>query len=219
MKIGAIAALLVFPILSIASVDTVCTGTIPYPGQIIAVCHFEDASVPDIIVYNLTNNTVVVINGITGRIKWQKTFSSLNISPNGLIPSGQAYGDKFAFEGQETSASPYKVYILGSTSVTSGNPLPLSKKNIPSLSIQSSLIRPVEISYEITSNSSVKIEIITVDGKLLKEINIPMQKAGQYSLSWDGKNESGERVAAGIYYYVLSANDYRAAKKGFVFGY
>ena len=38
-------------------------------------------------------------------------------------------------------------------------------------------------------------------------------RAGQRRVYWDGRNEVGESVASGIYFYHLSAGDYSATRR------
>jgi len=45
--------------------------------------------------------------------------------------------------------------------------------------------------------------------KLLDEKKSP----GVYEIQWDGRNNRGEKVASGIYLYVLSTSEYRDIKK------
>jgi flagellar hook assembly protein FlgD len=39
------------------------------------------------------------------------------------------------------------------------------------------------------------------------------EPAGRYSVSWDGKNERGDRIASGVYFYEVTIGDFRVAKK------
>jgi hypothetical protein len=36
---------------------------------------------------------------------------------------------------------------------------------------------------------------------------------GKYEISWDGHNNQGESVSAGIYYYTLESTSFRQTKK------
>jgi len=45
-----------------------------------------------------------------------------------------------------------------------------------------------------------------------------MKTAGEYfaidkAAYWDGRNEAGEEVASGIYFYTIQAGDFKAIKK------
>ena len=62
----------------------------------------------------------------------------------------------------------------------------------------------VNIAYCLSEDSSVRIQIFTVSGELVREMNLGPKGAGDYSsplmaAHWDGKNQSGKRVASGVY--------------------
>ncbi len=55
-------------------------------------------------------------------------------------------------------------------------------------------------------------------GQLVRTIDLGHRKAGVYvardeAAHWDGINDSGERVASGIYYYTIQTDQYTATKK------
>jgi flagellar hook assembly protein FlgD len=37
--------------------------------------------------------------------------------------------------------------------------------------------------------------------------------AGSHTVKWDGRDESGQQVASGVYFYKLVAGDFRSTKK------
>ena len=74
------------------------------------------------------------------------------------------------------------------------------------------------IPYQLSSSEDVRITIYTSDGKLVREIDIGHQAAGLYyepgsAYYWDGKNEIGEQVTSGLYFYTLSAGHFNATRK------
>ena len=59
---------------------------------------------------------------------------------------------------------------------------------------------------------TAEIRIFTIAGELVKTIEVTPQDSGKPT--WDGRNEAGERVASGIYLYVIiSEEGYKAAGK------
>jgi flagellar hook assembly protein FlgD len=55
-------------------------------------------------------------------------------------------------------------------------------------------------------------------GQLIRLINLGKKEAGIYvkkgdSAYWDGRNENGERVAGGIYFYTITAGQFKDTKK------
>ena len=63
-----------------------------------------------------------------------------------------------------------------------------------------------------------KIRIYAASGELVRTLVLGYQSAGVYqsrsqAAYWDGKNELGEPVASGIYFYTLSAGRFTATRR------
>ena len=74
------------------------------------------------------------------------------------------------------------------------------------------------IPYQLAKAANVSISIYSVDGKIIKNLDLGYQAAGLYqsrgrAAYWDGKNEIGEKVSSGIYFYTLTAQDFSATRK------
>lgn len=74
------------------------------------------------------------------------------------------------------------------------------------------------IPYQLSEPSDVSIQIYSTEGSLIRTLSIGKQSAGNYmhrnqASYWDGKNENGEYVASGVYYYTLTAGRYTATRK------
>ena len=74
------------------------------------------------------------------------------------------------------------------------------------------------IPYRLAKPTDVSISIYTVGGKLVRTLELGHQSIGIYqnksrAAYWDGKNELGEPVASGVYFYSLSAGDFSATRK------
>jgi len=66
------------------------------------------------------------------------------------------------------------------------------------------------IPYRLSEDSEVSIIIHDVSGREVRRINLGQQFAGEYvnkdrALYWDGRNERGEIVSSGLYFYTLKA--------------
>jgi hypothetical protein len=57
------------------------------------------------------------------------------------------------------------------------------------------------------------IQIFNILGQHMRTLERGIHDAGRYSVTWDGKNENGTRVASGVYFYRLLAGDYASTKK------
>ena len=60
---------------------------------------------------------------------------------------------------------------------------------------------------------NIAIKIYDVSGQLVKEINKEHNQAGEYEVNWDGKNNFGQQVSSGTYFYQLRVGNYSEAKK------
>ena len=74
------------------------------------------------------------------------------------------------------------------------------------------------IPYQLSEPAGVTVHIYAVDGRLIRILSLDHQPAGMYQSKnraayWDGKNEFGESVASGVYFYTLTAGDFTATRK------
>ena len=72
--------------------------------------------------------------------------------------------------------------------------------------------------YELTDDSDVTIRIHNAGGQLIRTLSLHHKPAGFYTTReraayWDGRDESGEMVASGVYYYTIQAGDLVDTKK------
>ena len=74
------------------------------------------------------------------------------------------------------------------------------------------------IPYQLSEDSSVSVSIYDTTGKLVRTLSLGFQSAGFYNSQgraayWDGRNEVGESVASGVYFYTLTAGGFTATRK------
>ena len=74
------------------------------------------------------------------------------------------------------------------------------------------------IPYQLNSDAEVSIQIYGVDGNLVRSLEMGYQSAGYYhsqsrSGYWNGKNNNGEQVVSGVYFYQLLSGDYTETRK------
>ena len=74
------------------------------------------------------------------------------------------------------------------------------------------------IPYQLAEPADVTLTIYSVDGKLVQSLALGHQPVGTYqsrsrAAYWDGKNELGEPVASGVYFYTLTAGEFTATRK------
>ncbi len=74
------------------------------------------------------------------------------------------------------------------------------------------------IPYQLATSADVSISIYTANGTLVRRLDLGHQAVGMYqhrsrAAHWDGKNDIGESVASGLYFYTLKAGDFTATRK------
>ncbi|MBM3238548.1 T9SS type A sorting domain-containing protein [Candidatus Poribacteria bacterium] len=79
------------------------------------------------------------------------------------------------------------------------------------------VITAAEVQY-LGQDADVVIKIYEQLGKLIRNIDLGRKEAGYYTkksaaVYWDGRNDSGELVASGVYFYSIKAGEFTATKK------
>ena len=74
------------------------------------------------------------------------------------------------------------------------------------------------IPYQLAKASDVTVMIHSMNGSLIRTLELGHQAAGIYKSKshaayWDGRNELGEHVASGLYFYTLTAGKFSATGK------
>lgn len=118
--------------------------------------------------------------------------------------------------------------VVETASLPSGNPgqiihLDLSVKSAPSVSmVHQSYPNPFNpdtwIPYQLGEEARVEIHIYTLAGQLARTLSLGRRAAGFYidrskAAYWDGKNEAGEKVSSGVYFYTIQAGEYTDTRK------
>jgi hypothetical protein len=71
------------------------------------------------------------------------------------------------------------------------------------------------IPYQLSKEADVVIHIYTMAGQLVRTLNLGRKSTGFYltkenAAYWNGKNDAGEKIASGLYFYQLQAGDFKS---------
>ena len=74
------------------------------------------------------------------------------------------------------------------------------------------------IPYQLAESAEVTLTIYDTNGQLVQRLEVGHQAAGMYqsrsrAVYWDGRNQLGESVASGLYFYTLTTGDFTATRR------
>ena len=69
------------------------------------------------------------------------------------------------------------------------------------------------IQYSLPKDTYVSIDIYDLNGKIVKSLVKSFQRAGVKNIMWEGNNDFGQTLSAGMYILVFNCNEYYASKK------
>ncbi len=69
------------------------------------------------------------------------------------------------------------------------------------------------IRYELASWGPVDLLILDVRGRLVRAVRSQISQPGRYELAWDGRDDQGRHVSAGLYFYRLSTPGFSETRK------
>jgi hypothetical protein len=74
-----------------------------------------------------------------------------------------------------------------------------------------------EIRYQLPVRTQVSLVIYDVTGRQVRRLVSGVQDIGFYNITWDGRDERGNRVSGGIYFAKFKAGEYQSLKKMIMF--
>ena len=74
------------------------------------------------------------------------------------------------------------------------------------------------IPYRLAEDAFVTLTIYDLSGQVVRTLNVGHRIAAVYesrskTIHWDGRNDVGEQVASGVYFYTLTAGDFSATRR------
>ena len=75
------------------------------------------------------------------------------------------------------------------------------------------MVNNTSFTFGIVEDAEVTIEVHNVAGQLIKTLISGNYEAGEYTVKWNGADNSGRPVKQGVYYYTLKAGNFVDSKK------
>jgi flagellar hook assembly protein FlgD len=70
-----------------------------------------------------------------------------------------------------------------------------------------------KISFDLPEPQRVKLAIFGLDGRRVASLVDQPMPAGSHTVTWQGRNDQGELVASGTYFYRIEAGNFRKVFK------
>ena len=171
------------------------------------------------------DNRAIVINNIYDsdiQLNVSILLDSLNLDANkewylnDILNNSSVKIDPSSFNNYSVDLTPYesKIVILNNTPLTDMNEKsqqPLSYKLIQNY--PNPFNPTTTIIYEIPNTEKVTLEIYDVLGRRVATLVNNVQKQGRYHVLWNGRNNFGQTVSSGVYFYRLHSGNFINVKK------
>jgi hypothetical protein len=162
-----------------------------------------------------TDDSITAVNWRTNTIKWSKpTYTSpivFDMDNDGYMEIG------ISFYNPTTNKVHYEIW--GSDKPINAA-IPSLQKQKPSNNIfnvfQRQMYSGAEIQYQVQKAGMISLKIFNAEGSLVKELVNGHKAAGDYDVFWNGTSNSGDRVAAGNYFYQLIVDEFKSTKKALI---
>jgi hypothetical protein len=184
------------------------------------------------LVYYTTNpDQIIIYDGLTGLpdfnsglweyigiAGWSSSSSSGSDGWLGNSPFCDIDSDgimEITFRGQQVFGGPIKLYVvgMGGSGIIAGGDKAAPSSPALSQNYPNPFNPSTAIQYSITSPGNVTIKIYNTLGQEIRTVVDDFKPTGDHTAFWDGRDQSGNAVASGTYFYRLQAGDYVSAQK------
>jgi flagellar hook assembly protein FlgD len=73
--------------------------------------------------------------------------------------------------------------------------------------------RATSIGFSLARASGVELAVFNVTGQVVKTLVREVRQPGYHMVRWDGRDEAEHRVSPGVYFYQMTAGQYRSVDK------
>jgi hypothetical protein len=94
--------------------------------------------------------------------------------------------------------------------VTGGGP---ALKNSLSQNYPNPFNPQTTIAFSLKDRGQVSLKVYNVSGALVRTLANENRSSGGHTITWDGRNDAGESVSSGVYFYKLVTNNFSQTKK------
>lgn len=198
---------------SVIVVDNTTTLTRVQMTEISAISDFNSITLKWSTTSEVNNAQWIIEKSLDG-----KNFEKIGTLPAKNIPSTYTFtdtkingGSVYYYRVSDLSKSGLKTEHPVIKVVAQGKPKPVSyalTQNQPNPFNDETMIE-----FAVPVKGKVKLEVYDITGKLVKTLVNEVKDVSWYKVKWDGKDNSGNNVSSGVYFYKLSASGYESSLK------
>jgi hypothetical protein len=168
---------------------------------------------------------VEVINNVTGMQEFHGTVDGmfkvglLDLTGETAIPAGT--NDMVTIKYRGNGEIKLVNAIMVGTDAAEMNITIANGKSEPTLPTAFSLAQNMpnpfnpttEIAFSLPAAAQVQLDILNIVGQRVRTLVDEFRAAGNHTVTWDSKDDNGNNVSSGVYFYRLRAGDYADTKK------
>lgn len=135
--------------------------------------------------------------------------------------SGLEEGPRFGFPSDTHTAAPFFDNVAVTVTGTSASPAPgggIVRTNLPlDFSLMQNHPNPFNptttIQFALPEQTQVTLTIFDVSGRKVRTLVNESRAANRHSVVWDGRDDRGQMVGSGVYFYKLDAGSFTQTRK------
>ncbi|MFQ6093581.1 MAG: FlgD immunoglobulin-like domain containing protein, partial [bacterium] len=168
--------------------------------------------------YSLYNAEWLWVNPTFGQVAAGRTDEiTLSFDATGLLPG--EYNLNLVIENNQPDGGPVVIPVrltVGQTTVEGTDPSILPTEYALAQNYPNPFNPYTDIRYQIPDGRSpllTALKVYNILGQHVRTLVNEEQEAGYYTVTWDGRNDRGNEVSSGIYFYRMEAGDFRNTKR------
>jgi len=145
--------------------------------------------------------------------QWLRCSVRVRINPT--APTGRKYLKVTASEGPNDDRDTVWAYININITSAPGIEEVISQIKYPVLFAPkpNPFTNRTEIRFQIPTKTNVELKVYNSIGQMINTLIADEMKPGYCTITWDGKNKNGHKVAEGIYFCQLETDEFQMTKK------
>ena len=172
------------------------------------------------IVFDPTNSQNIYISDLYSGVYMTKDGGSLWEKINEGLQSRAARSLTISADGQHLYVGTNEDGVLRLD--LEGNPLRIDSDIVPDPKLQDAFLAQnfpnpfnpsTTISFELLKDSDITISVYDVRGRLIRTLLNQSMTRGSKTINWDGKDNTGNSVKGGIYFYIVQTDGFYQTKK------